>query len=171
MIIHCTKKLAAKLHIVSGIGLVNPDPLGIWHANLYLIDKRNCVMFCHDQTRFILFVPGLKKADFANLDFWFQELFANTMLKLDYEPELIEAALSLVDELQFDTVCDRSVQGTMRVAVQDIDAMLWDLPMYTVSARLCNRPVRTKGMKESECLWPADAMKDHLQDITGVSCN
>jgi len=114
-----TKKLAVELPTVSSTGLVKPSPLGSWHADLYLIDGRNCNMFCHDQTGFILFVSGLKKADFANLDYWFQELFANTMLKLGYEPELIGVALELVDELQFDTTCDRSVQGTMRVAVQD----------------------------------------------------
>ncbi len=81
----------------------------------------------------------------------------------------------MVDALQLDTACDRSVQGTIRVAAQDIDAMLMDpgnikdLPIYTLSARLCNRPVPTKGMKSSEYLWPHKTMKDFLQEITGVS--
>jgi hypothetical protein len=37
-----------------------------------------------------------------------------------------------------------------------------DLPMYSVSAQLCDRPVRVKGMKNSECLWPAEEMKKQL---------
>ena len=90
MIVHCTQKLAAKLQNVSKQALTDSNPLGSWHANLYVIDRRNCIMFCHDQTRFILFMAGLKKADFANLDFWFQDLFANTMLKLGYDTALIE---------------------------------------------------------------------------------
>ncbi len=84
MIIHSTTKLAAKLPKASSTHLVENNLLGSWHASLYLIDRRNCVMFCHDRTRFVLFVSGLKKADFANLDFWFQDIFTNTMLKLDY---------------------------------------------------------------------------------------
>lgn len=152
--------------------MVETNPLGSWHANLYLIDRRNCVMFCHDKTRFVLIVPGLKKQDFTNLEFWFRDLFANTLLKLDFEPALLEKALGSVDEIQFDTVCDRSVQGSMRTAkLLDLDAMLLDvpvmqLPMYSVSARLNERPVTTKGMKSSECLWPVRAMRDTLTALT-----
>ena len=127
MLIHTTQKLAAKLPTVSKQPLTETNPLGSWHANLYIIDRRNCVMFCHDQTRFTLFAAGLKKADFFNLDSWFQDLFANTMLKLGYDTRLIEQALERMDPLQFDTHCSRSVQGTMRVAHTDLDAMLWSI--------------------------------------------
>jgi len=173
MIIHCTKKLAARLPFVSSEPLTEACLLGSWHGNLYTIDRRNCVMFCHDLTRFTLFAPGLIKRDFANLDFWFRDLFANTMLKLGYEIALIEKALSLVDNLRFDTACDRSVQGTLRSAkVQDLDGWLMrvpdvmQLPMYSVSASLSYRPVRIKGMRASECLWPEQAMHEHIRQIS-----
>lgn len=171
MIIHCTKKLAAKLSHVSKVALNEGSPLGSWHANLYLINSRNCLMFCHDQTRFSLFLVGLKKDDLANLDLWFQDVFANTMLKLDYPPELIEKALAMVNSLQFDTVCDRSVQGTMRVARQDFDAMLFrvsdvmDLPIYSASAQLNQRPVTIKDMKGGDCLWPEREMKAWIDEL------
>jgi len=61
MIIHCTKKLAAKLPHVSDTPLDEPNPLGSWHANLYTIHRRNCIMLCHDNTRFVLFMAGLKQ--------------------------------------------------------------------------------------------------------------
>jgi len=35
MIIHCTKKLAARLPNVSPEPLVEDSPLGSWHANFY----------------------------------------------------------------------------------------------------------------------------------------
>lgn len=165
MIIHTTQKLAAKLPTVSKQPLTETNPLGSWHANLYTIERRNCVMFCHDQTRFALFAAGLKKADFSNLDFWFQDLFANTMLKLDYDTRLIEQALEWVDPLQFDTHCSRSVQGTMRVVRIDLDSMLsrvpnvLELPLYSTSAQLCDRPVHVKGMKKRDCLWPRNEME------------
>jgi hypothetical protein len=169
MIVHCTQKLAAKLDKVSRERLNDNNPLGSWHAHLYIIDRRQCVMFCHDKTRFVLFIPGLKKNDFAKLDFWFKDLFANTMLKLGYEPELIENALAHVDALCFDSVCDRSVQGSMRIAKLDMEGILMDvsdvmnLPIYSISARLNERPVTTKGMKSSECLWPVNAMKELIR--------
>ncbi|MGA7802555.1 MAG: hypothetical protein WCC36_17280 [Gammaproteobacteria bacterium] len=172
MIVHCTQKLAAKLPEVSTTPLSDANPLGSWHANLYIIDRRQCVMFCHDRTRFVLFVPGLKKKDFAHLDFWFADLFANTLLKLGYGTKLIDRALSHVDALRFDTVCDRSVHGSMNtVKWQDLDAIMldvpnvMDLPLYSVSARLNERPVHIKGMKTSECLWPDRAMRELIRTL------
>lgn len=175
MVIHCTQKLAAKQPLVSATPLTCHNPLGDWHANLYTIDRRNCLMFCHDQTRFVLFMAGLKKGDFANLDFWFQDLYANTMLKLGYDTALIEKALALLDPLQFDTACDRSVQGSMRTTkLMDLDGLLLDvadvqeLPPYSTSARLNHRPVTTKGMKGSECLWPEKAMAEWIESVTAL---
>ena len=171
MIIHTTKKLATKLPQVSKNALTEANPLGSWHANLYVIYRRNCVMFCHDRTRFVLFMVGLKKVDLANLDFWFQDVFANTMFQMNYPSALIEKAMGYIDPLQFDTRCDRSVQGTMRIARQDLDGMLYrvadvaELPIYSTSAWLNHRPVRTKGMKESECLWPDREMKAWIERL------
>lgn len=172
MIVHSTQKLAAKLPLVSSTPLTHHNPLGDWHANLYTIDRRNCILFCHDQTRFVLFMAGLKKGDFANLDFWFQDLYANTMLKLGYDTALIEKVMALLDPLEFDTACDRSVQGSMRTAKQmDLDGLLLDvsdvmeLPIYSTSARLNQRPFTTKGMKGSECLWPERAMAEFLASL------
>lgn len=55
MLIHCTKKLASRLPGVSPQPLADDHPLGSWHAHHYTIDHRNCVLFCHDTTRFTLF--------------------------------------------------------------------------------------------------------------------
>jgi len=171
MIIHTTKKLAAKLTKVSRQPLIETNPIGSWHANLYTIDRRNCVMFCHDQTRFTFFAAGLKKDDFSNLDYWFQDLFANTMLKLGYDTHLLEQVLPLLDPLQFDTHCNRSVQGTLNTVRTDLEGMLlrvenvMELPIYSTSARLCDRPVTIKGMKKRDCLWPVREMEGFLKGI------
>ena len=175
MIIHCTKKLASKLPEVSPEPLGEANPLGSWHANLYTIDRRNCILFCHDQTRFVLFMAGLKKEHFANLDFWFRDLFANTLLKLGYDTNLIEKALALLTPTRFDTNCDRSVQGSMRtVRMMELESMLYHVPdvtellPYSTSAKLNDRPVTVKGMKASECLWPIRDMEVWLKSVTGA---
>jgi hypothetical protein len=67
VIIHCTKKLAAKLVDVSATPLIETSPLGSWHAHLLTYDRRQFVMFCHDASRYILFLPGLVKSQFADL--------------------------------------------------------------------------------------------------------
>lgn len=173
MLIHCTKKLAAKIPKVSADPLTDSNRFGSWHANLYTIDRRNCVLFCHDQTRFSLFKTGLKKDDFINLDYWFSDLLANLLLKSGYDTNLIKNALDLLDPLQFDTHCNRSVQGTMRVTMEDLDAFLYlnfpsvmDAPIYSTSVRLNQRPVTVKGQRE--CIWPDKAMEEHLKALARV---
>lgn len=173
MIIHCTKKLAARLSEVSPEPLAEPNPLGTWHANLYTIDRRNCILFCHDQTRFVLFMAGLKKEHFANLDACFQDLFANTLLALGYNTALIEKALTLQTPARFDTSCDRSVQGSMRtVRMMELESALYhvadvmELLPYSTSAKLNDRPVTVKGMKSSECLWPVRDMEAWMKTVT-----
>jgi len=175
MIIHSTKKLAQKIPAVSKESLKDDNPFGSWHVNLYVIARRNCIMFCHDKTRFCLFVPALKKAELENLDFWFRDVFANTLLKLNYDARIIEKALSFITPLEFDTNCDRSVQGTMRVAHDDLHAILIntpnltdlrDAPLYSISAQLNDRPVTTKGMKYNEYKWPSSDMKGFIEALT-----
>jgi hypothetical protein len=48
MIFHCSKKLATKLPDVSSVPLEETSPLGSWHGHLFSMDRRQCVMFCHD---------------------------------------------------------------------------------------------------------------------------
>ena len=76
MIIHCSRKLAAKRADVSAEPLEETSPLGSWHGHLFTLDRRQCVMFCHDATRFVLFMPGLHKVDFEELGGkWFRPLY------------------------------------------------------------------------------------------------
>lgn len=171
MLIHCTKKLAAKLPRASADPLSDTNRFGSWHANLYTIGRRNCVLFCHDQTRFSLYKAGLKKDDFANLDYWFSDLLANVLLKSGYDTDLIENTLDLLDPLQFDTHRNRSVQGTMRVTMEDLHAFLYhnfpnvmDAPIYSTSVRLNQRPVTVKGQRDY--IWPDKVMREFLERLT-----
>ena len=174
MIIHCTKKLFAKLP--GRESAVNGDahPVGDWHANLYMIDRRQCVLFCHDKTRFALFLAGLKKPDFENIDYLFHDMFINTLLKSGYPFETIEQAASLMQtaDIAFDSNCNRSVLGTMRsIYHQDLYIALMrvsnvmDLLPYSTSAKLNDRPTWVKGMRVSECLWPKDEMRTLLESL------
>ena len=99
MILHCTKKLYAKLPEKVKVAEQTATAIGIqaqwlnWHANLITIQRRQCVIAVHDATRFTLFIPCLTKKDFANLDWHFDDVFINTLLKSDMPPELINTCL------------------------------------------------------------------------------
>lgn len=134
-----------------------------WHANLLLLQRRQCVLFVHDATRFPVFIPALKKDDFAELDFWFTDGLMNTLLKMGADEALMKCAHGMLGPLVCDRATDRSVQGSMNQMGQELDHLLWfdnaritDLPPYRTSIWLAQTPRTVKGFKGT--LWPIDAM-------------
>jgi hypothetical protein len=136
-----------------------------WHANVIILQRRNCVLFTHDTTRFSLLLIGLTKPDFAKLDGYFQDALMNTLLKCGANDEQMQAAVMQLQDLCFDTQCDRSVQGSLNRMKADIEHLLWydgadvmEMSAYQTSVWLSERPSILKGMKSGECLWPIKAM-------------
>lgn len=161
MIIHATRKLAARLPNVSKEPLQEVSALGSWHADRLTLDRRQCVLFCHDETRAALFIAGLRKPQFAALGGEiFRQLFADTLAALKCPQAQIRRALLSLGPCRFDTSTDRSVLGSMRVARQDLEAYLWNFPNVLLmdpveaSCRLTRRPVSVRGKH----FWPRDRL-------------
>lgn len=163
MILHCSQNLAAKLPNVSPARLEETSPLGSWHGHLFTLDRRQCVMFCHDATRYVLFLPGLRKEDFAELGSkWFCPLYLAILALSGCPDTLIKKVELALGPMRFDTATDRSVQGSLRVAKQDLEAWLCQVPNVmgldplAVSRWLNERPATVYG----KLVWPDRAMLD-----------
>jgi len=164
--IHSTKKLLAKLPLDENGMLINSrenpesrltedSPLGSWHANLLTIQRHNCVLFVHDASRFPVFIKELRKPDFAELAWYFEDGFMNTLLKAGADDAQMKAAASALRPLQFDSDCDRSVQGAMNQRAQEIEYMLShegvalaDIGAYRTGAWLSEMLTKPKGAKD-----------------------
>lgn len=168
MLIHCSQKLAAKLREVSKAPLDETSPLGSWHAHLFTLDRRQCVMFCHDASRYCLFLAGLRKPQFAELGSkWFRESFTATLAVVGCPDTQIKRVELMLGPVRFDTVTDRSVQGSINIARRDLEAILYrvpnvlDLDPLAVSVRLNERPVTVHG----KSLWPARVMQQIVAEV------
>ena len=94
MIIHATRKLAARLPKVTKEPIQEVSAVGNWHADRLTLDRRQCVNFCHDETRAALFIAGLRKPQFAALGGEiFRQLFADTLVALECPQAQIQRAL------------------------------------------------------------------------------
>lgn len=163
MILHCSKKLAAKLSCVSPTTLEETSPLGSWHGHLFTLDRRQCVMFVHDATRYALFMPGWRKPQFEELGGkWFRLLYTATLAMSGCTDAQIKKAELALGPVRFDTATDRSVQSSLRVAKQDLEAWVYqvsnvlELDPLKVSCWLNERPTRVYG----KVLWPDEAMRE-----------
>lgn len=175
--IHATKKLLAKMPAQMKPGsediLAAPQSkLGTWHANLLTIQRRNCLLFVHDQTRFPVFIPALTKPHFAIIDRFFEDALMNTLLKCGATQEQLDTAAALLQPLAFVGGTDRSVLGTLNQLGQDIDHIIYfdslnvaEMAGYAVSAWLADRPCHVKGHKDY--IWPRDAFLELLDRLSG----
>jgi hypothetical protein len=161
MIIHCSQKLAAKLSGVSATPLAETSPLGSWHAHLLTIDRRQCVMFMHDASRYALFLPGLRKEHFAELGGkYFRTLYFASLAALGCPAVQIRKAELALGPIRYDCATDRSVQGSLRVAHGDLAARLMEVPNVmdlnplAISCELSHRPATIRG----RWIWPDQLM-------------
>jgi len=113
MIIRCTQKLLSELK-TKPTNEENPrDPFWSWHANIFHIERRKCVLVTNDITLFTMFIPALKKPDFQTFYFIFvQHLFKN-LLHEEIPQSQIEIVLSECKEIQYKKTNNRSVLGSM----------------------------------------------------------
>ena len=180
--LHVTKKLLAKLPLdEQGQLLIKTtdqvsdshashlaiNPLNGWHANLLLLQRRQCVIMIHDITRFAVFIPCLTKPDYANLNNLFEDSFINSLLKCGANQAQLNVAHQLLAPFNIDSKCDRSVQGTMNRMAGDIEQFLWydqvnisEITGNRIGAWLAQRPCNIKGQKD--CIFPGEAMFELL---------
>lgn len=168
MILHCSKKLAAKLPGVSAVPLEETSPLGSWHGHLFTFDRRQCVMFCHDLSRYVLFLAGLRKEQFTALEERvFRPLYLATLMNLGCSTTQLRKVELALGPLRYDTVTDRSVQGSLRVAKLDLESFVYrvpnvlDLDPVAVSCELNERPATACG----KLLWPNEAMLEQIKSL------
>ena len=167
MIIHCSKKLAAKLPSASTAPLEEASPLGSWHAHLHHIDRRQCVFFCHDATRYVLFLPGVKKEQLIELGRWHKELFTACLSYDGVSDAQVRRAELALGPARFDMATDRSVQSSMRVAMWDSLAYIEQVPNVmlanplSLSAHVNERPATVRG----SLVWPKRAMAEWVSGL------
>lgn len=168
MIVHCTKKLALKVPDVSDEPLHEPHPLQSWHANLYRVDRRQCLLFCHDATRFALFMPGVRREHFLDLTSVFRGLFALTLTAFGCSEARVARALLALGPLRFDTATDRSVLGSMNIVfdheivtlVSRVEHVL-ELDPVAASCDASERPTWIRG----KSLWPDKRMRELVEAL------
>jgi len=169
MIIHSTQKLAAKLPDVSPMPFTETSPLGSWHAHFYFYDRRQCVLFCHDESRYCLFLPGLVKADFAELGRLHRDLFLSTLEALNVPKTLLSRVALSLGPVKFDRKTDRSVLGSLRTADIDLSWLIHDIHVLdcdprAVALKLNDRPTSVKG----KWFHPAQMMLALIGGLNGA---
>ncbi len=148
-----------------------------WHAHFLTIQRRQCVLFCENETRFIVFGCGLQKKDFAHLNETFETLLHHALAACcGSSSSTVKKVLKACGEVYFDNETNRSVLSTMRIAERDLkisleypssdQKALIDTPYDELHSWLNHRPLTVKGQKD--CIWADNEMSNRVKQILAI---
>jgi hypothetical protein len=128
-------------------------------------------MFCHDQTRYVMLLSGVRAEQFAVLAKWHRDLFAACLAAEGVSDSTIAQAIAALGPMSWDRHTDRSVLSSMRIAAQDFEfGILKELPHVLtmdpvrVSCELNKRPATIHGRWVS----PGEDMRTLVEAIASA---
>ncbi|NOT95553.1 MAG: hypothetical protein HOP00_04510 [Nitrospira sp.] len=143
-------------------------PLNSWHAHLLTLDRRQCVLFCHDATRYVLFMPGLRAPQLAELGRWHRDLFLAVLQAQGLAHHHIAHAGLRLGPLQMDRSTDRSVLSSMNRVAGDLQfgllretSNVMELDPIKTSLWLNDRPCTV----HKKWIWPDKAMREIVEAL------
>jgi len=167
--IRCTQKLLNELHLIKD---ELPDPedgfLGSWFGNLFRLERRKCVLFTNDRTRYSVLLFGLTKNDFENLGRRFVSGLIDNLKRDGFSSKAIAGIRWACQTAAWGTTNSRSVLGTMndmiltsrlmvsthhRDIVAEIERLNHQLNRTPISTFKYSRPI--EEIKTASDGWPA----------------
>lgn len=112
-IIRCTQKLIKELRVEPEENIWAKLWLESWHANVFNIERKKCVLITNDATLYSLFLVGFKKDSFINFKLIINQYFFKSMLSDNLPQALIEKALGSDDNVCFTKSANKSVMASM----------------------------------------------------------
>ncbi|EEM01872.1 hypothetical protein bmyco0002_57330 [Bacillus pseudomycoides] len=117
-LIQCTKKLADAMEIkTEKIDLSDSNTLNCWHANLFTINRKKCVIVMNNITRYHFMIYGVTKKDLRNLEMLFKKDLVTNLLLDGIEPEVIEQYLNQDPTIQYAATNNCSIISQMNESI------------------------------------------------------
>ncbi|HDX9590467.1 TPA: hypothetical protein ROX98_003508 [Bacillus pseudomycoides] len=121
-LIQCTKKLADEMKIkVQKVDDAEFNQLYCWHANLFKVGRKKCVMFMNNVTRYHFVVYGVLKKDLDNLHLVFKKNLTTNLLLDGIDPEIIEQYLYQDSTVQYAATNNRSIISQINESIFAVD--------------------------------------------------
>ncbi|VAW32990.1 hypothetical protein MNBD_CPR01-182 [hydrothermal vent metagenome] len=141
--------------------------LGSWHANMFYIERRKCVLVTNDLTLYTMFIPYLRKEDFKVFHIVFgQNLFKNLLYEKISQKD-VETVLEEYQDIQYAKTDSRSVLGSMNDQKYQLEYIIYakggldNTDIYQLNSEL-NRNI----LSAIKYRRPIEMLKDKLQKNT-----
>ncbi|MGI2728170.1 MULTISPECIES: DUF6933 domain-containing protein [Bacillus cereus group] len=174
-LIQCTKKLADMMELkTEKVDQRESNNLHSWHANLFTINRKKCVIVMNNVTRYHFIIYGVTKKDLRNFEALFQKNLVTNLLSDGVEPEVIEHYVKSSSPMQYAATNNRSILSQMNDAVFMVNHYFYaelvekQKPFINIEKlnQNLNKTVMLKIPK-----YPADMMRDALNQHLIMSKN
>lgn len=165
-----TKKFADVMGIKKLENIENYKPsINMWHGSLKFINRKKCIMFMNDLTRYTIFLYGIKKKDLDCLENVFIDSLIDTMRSDNFPHESIMKLVDNIKSFNIIKTNNKSVGGSIMDHFKTLPYYLdLDYVQYMEQQGILNlkkishRYNRTPLMCSSNGFFPIYKMKEFL---------
>lgn len=168
MIIQLTKKLADEMKMnVSKTDFTNENQLFCWHANIFKMGRKKCVIVMNNVTRYNFMLYGLVKKDFTNFEELVKENIKTNLLCDEIDLEIVESYMSKLGDVQYSSTSDRSILSQMNDMIFMIDHYFYHETERgnAISLYDLNRKLNDTIMTKLPLYYPYKMMKTELHEF------
>lgn len=116
--IQCTKKLLEQIKVpAEKVDVSDVDPLYCWHANIFVHNRKKCVLVMNNYTRYNVLLYGLKSSDFKNFTDAVVQGIQDNLLADGFDVSAVEEYLSKCKESAITTTSERTINSQIKEIV------------------------------------------------------
>ncbi len=167
MILRCTQKLLKELKPNFKGETQEEFFLDSWHANIFYIERRKCVLVTNDSTLFTMFIPSLRKQDFDTFYHVFGQSIFKNLSNEEIPQNQIEVVLRACEKIKIAKTNNRSVLGSMNDQKVQLECLiqaqggLAHTDLYELNHKL-NRHI----LSAIDYKYPIEVLKEKLIEIS-----
>lgn len=167
-----TKKFADTIGIKKLNNIENYEPsINMWHGSLKYINRKKCIIFMNDLTRYTIFLYGIKKKDLDQLENLFIDGLVDTLRSDNFPHESIMKLVDNIESFNIIKTNNRSVGGsimdhfkTLPYIIDFSYAQFMEQQGIINLKEISHKLNRTPLMCSSKGFFPIDKMKEYLID-------
>lgn len=110
LILEVTKKLENELKVnTHNVIPMEEDKFYSWHANIFMFNRRKCIILMNDKTRYSIVLYGLKKEQFKNLQSVISDAIVENFTEEGFDAKLIEDYVQKLGYILYSKTNDQNI--------------------------------------------------------------
>lgn len=110
LILEVTKKLETELKVnTHNVIPMEEDKFYSWHADIFMYNRRKCIILMNDKTRYSIVLYGLKKEQFKNLQQVITDAIVENFTEEGFEGEVIENYIQKLGYILYSKTNDQNI--------------------------------------------------------------